>query len=729
MSAANDPYLIKALDSWTREIPISDILDSQLFPILIHAMNAPESFEASVDCLCTIIRETRDVDENQQSIEKLIPQVLTLRPKLQQAANEEDTEIFTGIARVFAEAGDSWVLLVARQPALLKPLVECLLDTAALDWEKDTVKHTFSFWYELKQYLTLERYLDAKKELRPIYSKLVDIMIKLLQFPTPDNPNETDLFEGDRDAEEKFREFRHQMGDVLKDCCEVLGATECLKKPYELIHAWVGKYASQAGPNQVPHWQELEAPLFSLRAMGREVPPDEDVMLRQLIPLIVQIPDHPKLRFQAVMVLGRYTEWTRNHPETLQEQLQFIIGAFNYPSKDVLQAAALSFKFFCTDCADLLKGEVAQLQQFYASVLDKLSVDSQEEITEGVAAILAKQPVEQIYPGMKAFVDPVVQGIVSLAEKATDKQTKLDLSDRLQLLTIFIQWVQPYVEDPVEHPAVKYCQEIFPYLATIARKFIDSVPILERICRCWRYMVITYRTNIAPLIPQMAEELRQGFAQSKQGCFLWATDSIIREFYDEAEGVQPGYAEAVYQFFEQQATTFLRALNDISPEELPDLIEDFFRMSQDILLYHSARSIPGALMPDILEAATNTLQILKEEPLMATLHFLRDFLAYGMADQPYSSFANGDRRTPVPVVESVKAISRQKGEELTKRLLVGMMYTFPQDCYPDASGVILGLFQLLPQEAAGWVKTTVSMLPDGAMTPDEAQKLMEGIES
>jgi transportin-3 len=669
------------------------------------------------------------VDENQQSIEKLLPQVMTLRSKLAQSAQEEDTEVFQGVARVFAEAGDSWVLLVARQPVLLKPLVESLLDTAALDWEKDTVKHTFSFWYELKQYLTLEKYLEANKELRPIYSKLVDIMINLLQFPTPESGNEVDLFEGNRDAEEKFREFRHQMGDVLKDCCEVLGATACLQKPYNLIHAWVGKYASQAVANRVPHWQELEAPLFALRAMGREVPPDENVMLPQLIPLIVQIPDHPKLRFQAVMVLGRYTEWTAQHPQTLHEQLQFIIGAFNYPSKEVLQAAALSFKFFCTECADLLKGEVAQLQQFYASVLDKLSVDSQEEITEGVAAILAKQPIDQIYPGMKAFVDPVVQGIVTLAEKATDKAAKLDLSDRLQLLTIFIQWVQPYVENPVDHPAVKYCQEIFPYLASIARKFIDSVPVLERVCRCWRHMVIAYRTAIAPLIPQMAEELRQGFAQSKQGCFLWATDSIVREFYDEAEGVQPGYAEAVYQFFEQQATTFLRALNAVPPEELPDLIEDFFRLSQDILLYHSSRAIPGPLMPDILEAASNTLQILKEEPLMATLHFLRDFLAYGLTDQPYSSFVTNDRRTPPQVVEAVKRISAAKGQELTKRLLVGMMYTFPQDCYPDASGVVLGLFQILPREAGGWIKVTVEMLPEGGVSSSEAVKLMEGIES
>ena len=80
--------------------------------------------------------------------------------------------------------------------------------------------------------------------------------------------------------------------------------------PYDLMQQWVQTYGAQAGPNNVPEWQKLEAPLFAVRAMGRMVPPDENIMLPRLIPLIAGIPDHHKLRFQAVMALGRYTEWT-----------------------------------------------------------------------------------------------------------------------------------------------------------------------------------------------------------------------------------------------------------------------------------------------------------------------------------------------------------------------------------------------------------------------------------
>ncbi|RDI77246.1 hypothetical protein Vi05172_g12764 [Venturia inaequalis] len=726
VEAAQNPQVMDCLQSWTREVPVADILASPIFQVLIHALDAPESFEAAVDCLCTMIRETRDVDENLQVIQQLSTHVMNLRPRIANAAEEEDNELFNGVARIFAEAGDSWVLLIARQPVQLKSLVEAILETAALDKEKESIRHTFNFWYELKQYLTIQKYETARAQLSDVYSRLVDVMIKQLEFPTPENGNE-DLFEGDREAEDKFREFRHQMGDVLKDCCEVLGATECLKKPAHLIESWVKTYGPQVQGNVVPHWQKLEAPLFSLRAMGREVPPTENVMLPALIPLLLQIPDHEKLRFQAVMVLGRYTEWTAQHPETLESQLSFIIAAFNHPSKEILQAAAMSFKFFCTDCADLLKDQAPQLQQFYASVMDKLTVASQEEITEGVAAVLAKQPVIQLYDAMKAYCNPLIERIIALGHVATEKDQKLDLCDKIGLLTIFIQWVQPYIEPPNDHPAVKYCQEIFPYLAELAAKFNNFTPILERVCRCWRYMVMSYRASIAPLVPQLAEKLSEGFANSKQGCFLWATDSIVREFYDGAEGVDPAYPAAVYAFYEQQATTFLRALNDVPPEELPDLIEDFFRLSQDILLYHSHKAIPSAIMSSILNAASSVLVVLKEEPLMATLHFLRDFLGYGGQDSPYSSFDQQHRINPPEIRDSVKRLVVENGEALTQRLLSGMMFSFPQDCYPDASGVILGLFQLLPQETAGWVSATLKMVPQGTLAGGEEDKVLRSI--
>lgn len=130
--------------------------------------------------------------------------------------------------------------------------------------------------------------------------------------------------------------------------------------------------------------------------------------------------------------------------------------------------------------------------------------------------------------------------------------------------------MKPYVPSGTENPAVKYCQEIFPLLANIATHFSDSVPIVERVCRCWRYMVLSYRRAMQPLLPDLANQLSAGFEKSRQGCFLWATGAIVREFSHGGEELDATMANAVVQFYEQQATTFLRILNDMDPEQLPD---------------------------------------------------------------------------------------------------------------------------------------------------------------
>jgi transportin-3 len=503
-----------------------------------------------------------------------------------------------------------------------------------------------------------------------------------------------------------------------------------LQKSFDLIEQWVKNYGGQAGPGVVPEWQKLEAPLFSMRAMGRMVPADESIMLPRLVPLIVQIPDHEKVRFQAVMALGRYTEWTAQHPDTLQPQLDFIMAAFDHSSKEVVRAAALSFKFFCNDCANLLHEFVPQIQQFYSNVLDKLPPSSQEELTDGVASVFAKQPLDKIYETLKLYCDPVMQAIINLAQNATDEASRLVLADKLQLLTIFIQWVQPYTAPGLPNPAVKYCEEIFPVLSAIAQTFDHCIPILERVCRCWRYMVFSYRTAMTPLLEELAKSLVKGFSTSRQGCFLWATDAVVREFSEGKDGLDPAVSNAVFNFYEQQATTFLRALSEVPPEELPDLIEDFFRLTGDVLLFYAYKAIPSSLMAPILSAASTALTLLKEEPLMATLHFMRDFLAYGSDRMPISTFSDGPGQptmNPPEIQAAVKQLVTAQGQDMVQRLMTGMMYSFPRDCVPDASGALLQMLHLLPQHVATWIKNTINLLPAGSMTPQESERLINNI--
>ncbi|EGC41529.1 karyopherin [Histoplasma capsulatum var. duboisii H88] len=728
-SAATNPQLLECITSWMREIPSSQIVNSPLLDIIFKGLSDPRSFEAAVDTICTIYRDTLEVDDSMSIIQKLYPRIIALRPKIREATEEEDSDMLRGLTRLFAEAGEAWVVLIARLPAEFRSLVETVLECCAVDMERDAISITFVFWYELKQYLTLERYMGARTALADLFSKLVDIMIRHLEFPSLDD-EQADLFNGDREQEERFREFRHAMGDVLKDCCAVIGVTECLGKSYSLIQAWVAKYASQATHDHVPHWQELEAPLFSMRAMGRMVEPEESTVLPQIIPLIVQIPDQDKVRFQAIMALGRYTEWTAQHPETLEAQLNYVISGFQHKSQEVVQAAALAFKFLGTDCQKLLGGHIPQLHSFYESVIDNLKPSSQEEVTEGVAAVVAVQPVDKIYETLKLFCDPIMNRIMNLANQAKDDAGQKAVADHLQLITIFIQIVSPYVGPGTQNPGVTYCEEILPVLNTIVLNFTKSIPILERVCRCWRHMIISYRNAMTPLLPSLAQSISAGFEASKEGCFLWATDAVIREFSEGAEYVEQSTSDAVYQFFEQQVVLFLRILNDLPPHHLPDMIEDFFRLLTDAVRYYPKKFLISPLAAPIFSASLSALTLQQVDPLRAVLHYCRDVLSFGTDKPSISEFAGPDGEpftNPPEVQASVKQLITSQGAILVQRVLTGMMFSFPDDCFPDASGVLMSLFELMPQETANWVEATVHMLPPGTLKPGESERLMKSL--
>ncbi|OJJ42702.1 hypothetical protein ASPZODRAFT_20229 [Penicilliopsis zonata CBS 506.65] len=728
-TASTNPRLLDCITSWMREIPASEIVKSPLMDIILKALDNEVSFEAAVDSVCTLYRDTREVDDSLPIIQTLFPRIMSLRPKIAEYAEAEDLEGYKGITRLFAEAGEAWIVLIARLPSEFRGLVEAILECCARDWERDAVSLTFIFWYELKQYVTLDRYAEARAQLADVFSKLVDIMVKHLEYPRPEE-GETDLFGGDREQEEKFRQFRHDMGDVLKDCCSVIGVSECLSKSYQLIQQWVSKYASQATNQHVPNWQELEAPLFSLRAMGRMVDPEESSVLPLVIPLIVQIPDQEKVRFQAIMALARYTEWTAQHPETLEAQLNYVISGFQHSSQEVIQASALAFKFLGTDCQKLLGGHIAQLHTFYESVIDKLKPASQEEVTEGVAAVVAVQPLDKIYQTMKMFCDPLMARIMTLANNAKDEEGQRAVADHLQLITIFVQVVNPYVGPNQENPAVKYCAEILPIMTTIVMNFTSSTPILERVCRCWRYMIISYRTAMAPLLPTLAQSIASGFEASKEGCFLWATAAVVREFSDGVEFVDQATSEAVYHFYEQQAVAFLRILNDLPPQSLPDVIEDFFRLSSDAIRFYPEKCITSSLAIPIFSAALSALTLQQVEPVTATLHYYRDLLGFAFDKPAVSEFTGPDGKpysNPPEIQAAVKQLVSSQGHLLAQRVLTGMMFTFPGDCFPDASGVLMAMFELMPPESGAWVQSTLQMLPAGTMKPGEAERLLKGI--
>lgn len=157
------------------------------------------------------------------------------------------------------------------------------------------------------------------------------------------------------------------------------------------------------------------------------------------------------------------------------------------------------------------------------------------------------------------------------------------------------------------------------------------------------------------------------------------------------------------------------------------MIEDFFRLVDDAVRFHPKRSITSELTPHILSASMSALTLQQHEPLIATLHYLHDLLSFGLDRPAVSSFDNATSTNPAELQAAVRQLMASQGAVIVQRILTGMMFTFPADCFLDASTVVMLLFELMPQEAAAWVEGTIQMLPAGSVKPHESEKLMQAL--
>lgn len=139
------------------------------------------------------------------------------------------------------------------------------------------------------------------------------------------------------------------------------------------------------------------------------------------------------------------------------------------------------------------------------------------------------------------------------------------------------------------------------------------------------------------------------------------------------------------------------------------------------------KSVDGIESIDgILSAVCESLVLEKQRALEQVLRFLRAFQRHGGPTSPVSLYDGPAPPNPPEVRQMVHQLSLKHGEQLMRGLFIGMMYTFPEGCFGEASAAILGFFELVPEAAFEWLQKTLSLLPGGM--PAEGQRLLSKIQ-
>ncbi|KAF9432688.1 Nuclear import receptor [Entomortierella beljakovae] len=691
--------IFKCFLSWLRsgDIPTCSLSNNPLLAFSFKALQMPELFDTAVDVVCEMIYQTKDIEESMPVIQEIYPNLIPLRQEIAKNIEDDNDDNIRGYCKIFVEAGECYLSLVVKHTDHFKGIVEGIAECTSYH-DLDIVPMTFRFWYQLAD--ELRKNEEAKLKYLDVYETLVDVMIKHLHYP--DNLDSWSAKERD-----DFKDFRHVMGDVLKDCCLILGSRIPLGKAYVKI--------TQAATKTPTKWQEVEAPLMALRSMGAQVEPEENEVLPEIMKLLSQLPDHPKIKYAATLVIARYGSWTDKHPEFIEYQLSFISSGFE--NEDVVAASALAMKLLCKECSTHLLNYLNQLHGFFVGVTKKLKGIDLLEVTEAVAHVVGAVPNAELVQVFQMFCLPIAQQLATLASK---DQSTLDVDipliiDNLMQLKIFFETVNPQVAPTDAHPCIPIVQELWPIMDSLADRVGGIDDVAKPLAGCWRSIVISYKTHYTPLLPTTMARLIKSFEQTGLGQYLWVSSRVVREFGE----LNPG---PTLHFVESLSTPMWQILQKYGGQfnEIPDVIEDYFNLVSDTILSCPREYIHSALFPTVLKAILASFSLKEQYSLISVLRHCRIILDH-VNDLQHPRSSSSQQNNPRITTAEAAIVKAQfmENDSFISLALQGIIFSFPPEINDDATGVIKALVMFCPQESVVWYGKAISTLE---LSPAEMQK-------
>ncbi|TDL28505.1 ARM repeat-containing protein [Rickenella mellea] len=691
VTSAIQAQVFNCLRSWlvAGEINASDLAETSLFGYAFEALASEALFDTAVDVICDTIHETQEVEDNTSVIQLIIQKLISIKPKV--ASASDDVDKMRGYARIFSEAGEVYRMLILQHPEPFFPIVEAIGECSAYP-DLDIVPITFPFWMRLAQII------GKKPSVSPLlieaYKTLMDVVIRHLHFPE-DSSSMTS-----QEAED-FRSFRHVMGDTLKDCCHVLGTETCLITVYEMITSALAR--GTTGSTTVS-WQEIEAPLFSLRSLGAEMDPLDDQVIPKIMDIIPSLPDHPRVRYAAILVISRYTEWTNLHPTYIPFQLQFISAGFDSPDGEVSAAAGQAMKYLCQDCKRHMVPYLPQLHSFITSAGLKLAQEDRMLVYEAVAYIISAMPMEQAAQSLRTFSVDVLSKVHVVTTKPTiaTKQELREVSDALENLEVMLHIIQGFGE---ELPSVcqNTCEEAWAVFDPFLSKYGSQYDISERTTRVIRHGLKLFGPAARSVVLSVLARMSLAFEATGFSSYLWIAGKVVSTFGDDED---PTLRAGFKDMFERSTSKVVSILQEKSPRDIPDVMEDYVQLllqmvdfAPDILFESSAFSLS-------IRATIAALTMIHSDIIFASLDLIRIILTH-------DSLQNGTVMPPkFPIYAStIRQVFDMEGPQLLGYLLAGLVGDFPEESTSTVVSIFRGVASVWPNQLLAWLPQVLEQLP------------------
>ncbi|CAN0101819.1 unnamed protein product, partial [Ectocarpus sp. 12 AP-2014] len=424
--------VFQCLQSWVRHVnvPGDEVVRNPLLSAAFDALGNQELFETAVDFLVEVLRKYKA--NNFLIVQLMVPKAMALEAAYMKSLEEEDADVARGLCRLFTEMGEAYmdVIMAPDDRGQLKLVQLVLMCTSHPEREIATIP--LYFWYLFCRTLESLEPADLRTArcamFGPCLIRLIGVLVVLMRYPE-------DVDELACDEIDDLKRHRYDVADVLRDVCRILGGVQCLRQVVVLLDQELGTLGTLARPDEPGAWQGVEACLFATRSIGKDIPTNEETIVPQIVGMLPRLPGNHHVRYTATLIVGKYSEWLKLHPEHLTEMFAFLMQGFASP--EVMPAAATAIKNVCHSCGQLMGEQVLGLLQGHlneAKAREKHRIDIKDELEllEGLSYVVSTLAPDAAAAAIRRLVEPmatglqrngVVGGDAKLAQQELDRLT------------------------------------------------------------------------------------------------------------------------------------------------------------------------------------------------------------------------------------------------------------------------------------------------------------------
>ncbi|XP_056311784.1 transportin-3 isoform X2 [Danio aesculapii] len=703
-SGHNEKMLIKVfrcLGSWFNLGVLDNnfMANNQLLMILFQVLRDETStnlHEAASDCVCSALYAIENVAIHLPLAMQLFQGVLTLETAYHMAVAREDLDKVLNYCRIFTELCETFLEMTVRTPGQgmgdLRTLELLLICAGHPQYE--VVEISFNFWYRLGEHLYKINDPALHNVFRPYIQRLLHSLARHCQLD-PDH-------EGVPEDTDDFGEFRMRVSDLVKDVIFLVGSMECFAQLYSTLR------------EGNPPWEVTEAVLFIMASIAKNVDPENNPTLMEVLEQIVLLPEtvHLAVRYTSIELVGEMSEVIDRNPSMLDTVLNFLMKGLR--EKPLASAAAKAIHNICSVCRDHMAQHFQGLLDIARS-LDSfaLSTDAAVGLLKGTALVLARLPLEKIAECLNDLCAVQVMALKKLLAQDSSSGKSSDPTVWLDRLAVIFRHTNPIVENGQTHPCQKVIQEIWPVLSETLNAHQSDNRIVERCCRCLRFAVRCVGKGSASLLQPLVTQMVSVYQLYPHSCFLYL-GSILVDEYGMEEGCRQGLLDML-QALCMPTFQLLEQPNGLRNH--PDTVDDLFRLATRFVQRSPVTLLSSNIIVHIIQCAIAATTLDHRDANCSVMKFIRDLIHTGVTNDHEDDFEVRKRL--------IGQAMEQHGQQLVNQLINTCCFCLPPYTLPDVAEVLWEIMVFDRPTFCRWLETTLKGLPKetagGAVTVTHKQ--------